>query len=128
MGARSALLDPAHVERGGPEVHLIPPEVDQLRGPEAVPVGHKNHRGVPVAPTVLPGSVHQPFDLGVGQILAAPQVAIGSPLGRDCSIYGGWRDQLQVPFGHELRAPCPSDCSYNGRSLNSQSSTVVTSS
>ena len=33
MGARCALLDPAHVERGGPEVHLVPPQVHQLGCP-----------------------------------------------------------------------------------------------
>ena len=105
MGAWGALLDPADVQRGRPEIHLIPPQVHQLGGPQAVPVGHKDHRGVPVAPAVSPGGFHQPLDLGFGQVLAGAQVGIGAPLGPDCSVYGGWRDQLEVPFGHVFRAP-----------------------
>ena len=46
--------------------------------------------------------------------------ALGGRLGPDCSVYGGWRDQLEVPFGHVLRTPCPDDCSYNGHSLDSR--------
>ena len=30
---------------------------------------------------------------------------LGGRCGGDCSIYGGWRDQPEVPFGHALRAP-----------------------
>ena len=105
MGARGALLDPADVQRGGPEVHLIPPQVRQLGRPQAVPVGHQDHRGVPVAPAVSRGGLHQPLDLGLRQVLAGPQVGVGGPLGPDCSVYGGWRDQPEVPFGHVFRAP-----------------------
>src|SRR5262245_52827253 len=46
MGARSALLDPADVERSGPELHLLPPEVRQFGSMQAMPIGHKDHRGV----------------------------------------------------------------------------------
>ena len=119
VGTRCALLHPADVQRGGPEVHLLPPQVDQLRDPEAVAVGHEDHRGVPMAPTVLSGRVHQPLDFGLGQVLAGPQVAIGSPLRGNCSIYDGWRDQPKVPFGHALRAPAINDCSYNDPFSNS---------
>ena len=124
MGARRALLDPAHVQRGRSEVHLIPPQVHQFGGPQAVPVGHKDHRGVPVAPAVSRGGFHQPLDLGFRQVLAGAQVGVGGPFGPDCSVYGGWRDQPEVPFGHVLRAPCPDDCSYNGRSMDSSSSLI----
>jgi hypothetical protein len=59
-----------------------------------VPVGRQDHRGVPVAPTVLPGRVHQSLDLGLGQVLAGPELAVGKSLGGTCSIYGDWRCRL----------------------------------
>ena len=96
MGAGRALLDPADVQRGRRELHLIPAEVHKLGSPKAVPVGHKDHRGVPMPPAVLPGGVHQPLDLGLSQVLAGAQVRVGEPPGRNCSFYGGWRDQLEV--------------------------------
>ena len=71
-----------------------------------MPVGHKDHRGVPVSPTVLPRRCHQALDLGFRQVLAAPQVSVGRPRGCDCSIYDGWRDQLEMRFRHDFRPPC----------------------
>ena len=64
-------------------------------------------------------AVHQPLDLGLGQVLAGAQVGVGEPLGRNCSFYGGWRDQLEVRFGHVFRPPRATDCSYNGPFTNS---------
>ena len=96
MRARRALLDPADVKRGRPEVHLGPLQVHKLRSPQAVPVGYKDHRGVPMPQAVLPGGVHQALDLVLSQVLAGAEVRVGEPLGRDCSFYGGWRDQLEV--------------------------------
>jgi hypothetical protein len=68
-------------------------------------LGHQDHRGVPVAPAVSRGGLHQPLHLGLRQVLASAQVGVGGPFGPDCSVYGSWRDQLEVPFGHALRAP-----------------------
>ena len=96
MGAWGASLDPADMQRARGELNLIPAQVHKLGGPEAVPVGRQDHGGVAMPPTVLPGSGHQPFDLGLSQVLAGAQVGVGKPPGRDCSFYGGWRDQLQV--------------------------------
>ena len=74
MGAGRALLDPAHVKRPRGELDLVPAQVHQLRRPQPVPIGHERHRGVPVPPTVLPGRVHQPLDLGLRQVLAGAQL------------------------------------------------------
>jgi hypothetical protein len=30
----------------------------------------------------------------------------------DCSVYGGWRDQLEVRLGHRFRPSRADDCSY----------------
>ena len=68
MGAGAALLDPADVQRGRGEVDLFPARVRQLGSPEAVPVGHQYHRGVPVGPTVAVAGLQQSFDLGFRRI------------------------------------------------------------
>jgi hypothetical protein len=49
MRARRALLGPTDRERGVVEVYLIPTQVDQIRCPEAMPVGQQDHRGVAMA-------------------------------------------------------------------------------
>ena len=104
MCAGSALLDPADVQGGGPEVHLLPPQVGQFGNPKAMPVGHKDHGRVPGAVTVSRNRLEEALDLGLREMLAAAQVAVRRPLRNNCSIYGGWRDQLQVPFCHEFRS------------------------
>jgi hypothetical protein len=57
---------------------------------------HQDHRGVPMSPTVSLGGLEQPFDLGFRQVLAGAQVGIGAAFGFNCSLFGGWRDQLEV--------------------------------
>ena len=37
---------------------------------------YKKHRGVPVAPTVSFGGVHETFALGLGQIFPRPQFTV----------------------------------------------------
>ena len=111
MRAGSALLDPTDVQGSRSELDLLPAKVHQFGRPQAVPVGHKDHRGIPVAIAVSLGDRHEPVDLGFGQVLRGLQLAVGEPLRRNCSIYGGWRDQLQVCFGQGFR-PLPAlDCS-----------------
>ena len=125
MGTWGALLHSTDVQRGCPEVHLLPAQVHQFGGPQAMPVGHKDHRGVAVTPTVSLGGIHKPLDLGLRQVLSGPQVSIGWAFGCDCSIYGGWRDQPEVPFGHVLGAPRLTNCSYNSHFLHSQSTDTI---
>ncbi len=66
-------------------------------------VGHEHHGGVPVAVTVALCRFHKPLDLGLGQVFPGSQLAVGGPPRRNCSFYGGWRDQLEVRFGHSFR-------------------------
>lgn len=117
--AGGASLDPADVQRARGELDLIPTQIDKLRSPEAMPVGHKDHGGIAMPPTVLPGSGHQPFDLGLGQVLAGAQVGVGKPLWCDCSFYGGWSDQLEVRLCHVFGPPTLNDCSDNALSSDS---------
>ena len=119
MSAGRALLHPAHVERSRSKLNLVPPQVHQLRDAKAVSIRHQRHCRVPVTPAVLPGGVHQPLDLRLGQVLAGAQLAVRETLGGNCSIYGGWCDQPEMPFGHAFRAPCLDDCSDNAPSSNS---------
>ena len=106
MGAWGALLDPADVQRGGPEVHLIPPQVHQFGGPQAVPVGHKDHRGVPVAPAVSRGGFHQPLDLGLRQVLAGAQVALGGRLGLTVRFTVAGVTSLRCHLAMRFASPC----------------------
>jgi len=96
MGAGAALLDPADVQRRRGEVDLIPAQVRQLAGPKAMPVGHQDHRGVPVRPSVALGGPEKPFDLGLRQVFAPPQVGVGAALRCNCSIYGAWGHQPEM--------------------------------
>jgi hypothetical protein len=84
MGAWGALLDPADVQRGGSDVHLIPSQVHQLGNAHAVSIGHEDHRGVPMAVAVALGGFHEPLDFGFGQIFAAPKVAVAASSRGNC--------------------------------------------
>jgi len=44
----------------------------------------------------MPGCLHQPLDLSLGQVFAGAQIAVTAPFWRNCSSYGVWRDQLEV--------------------------------
>ena len=50
----------------------------------------------PVAVTIALGGLQEPLDLGLGEVLAGAQGGVGWTLGRDRSIYDGWRDQLEM--------------------------------
>jgi hypothetical protein len=43
-----------------------------------------------------PSRCHQPFDLGFGEVLAGPQVAVGGAAWAQLFVLGDWRDQLEV--------------------------------
>src|SRR5262249_21069007 len=113
MAAGSTRLDSADVQDRGFEVDLIPAQVDQLGHSQAVPVSDKDHGGVAVPVAVGPGPRPQLLDLGLGQVLASAQVAIGASPRCNCSFYGSWRDQLEMPFRHVFSPPGLMYWSYN---------------
>ena len=71
MHAGIPALGPAYVQAPGGEVDVVPPQRHQLRGSEAVAVGHQDGRGVPMPRAILPGRLNEPLDLSLGQIFAA---------------------------------------------------------
>lgn len=106
MRAGAALFDPADMQRSRCEVDLIPAQVRQLGGSQAVPVGHKDHRAVAVPPSVALGGQEQSLDLGLRQVFAGAQVGIGSAPGCNCSFYGGGRDEPERRFGQGFGSLC----------------------
>src|SRR5262249_5410650 len=105
MGAWRSLLDPADVQGGRPEVHLIPPQVHQLRNPETMPVSRENHCGVPVAVAVARGGLHEPLDLGLSQVFAGPQVAVAAPSWCICSFLAIGVTSLRCDFAMSFNLP-----------------------
>ena len=95
MVAGGALLRPAAVQGGVPEVDLVPTKVRQLTDPQGVTVSYKDHGERRGGPAVLAGRLDQLLDFGLGQILAGPQLGVRASSRRDCSIYSGWRYQFQ---------------------------------
>jgi hypothetical protein len=45
-----------------------------------------------------PGGLEQALDLGLGQVLTGPIGAVRLAAGCDCSVFGGWGDDLEARF------------------------------
>ena len=73
-------LEPVNVQAALGEFDLLPLEVADLRGSQAVAVDDQDHGRIamPVA-AMLAGTVHQPLDLALGEV---------APL--DCQVYDAW--------------------------------------
>jgi hypothetical protein len=100
MAARVAALDPADVQGGSPEIHLIPTQIHELGRAQPMPEGYENHCRVAVSVAVLPCRRHQGLNLMLGQIFPAPKVGILRAPGHDCSIFGLWGDQPEAWITH----------------------------
>ncbi len=58
-------------------------------------------------------SLFMPWTTNIGRrLLAGADLGVGPPSGSNCSFFGGWRDQLEVRFCHDIRPPTVNDCSY----------------
>src|SRR5215471_9874168 len=80
MYAGNPVLDTVNVEAALGQLDLLPLQVADLRGPQAVAIGDKDHGRVamPIA-AMLAGAVHQPLDLALGEIASL-----------DCKVYDAW--------------------------------------
>src|SRR5450759_3578567 len=112
MRARLPALYPADMKRCGVPVNLLPPQVADLRSPQPMPVSHEDRGGVPVTVAIVLRGLDQLFNLGFGEVLSAAKLAVRPAQRANCSFFGGWRDQLQVRFGHCIRLLAINDCSY----------------
>src|SRR5215472_710821 len=88
MYAGNPVLDTVNVEAALGQLDLLPLQVADLRGPQTVAIGDKDHGRVamPIA-AVLARAVHQALDLALGEIASL-----------DCQVYGGWCAFLDVDF------------------------------
>jgi hypothetical protein len=77
-----------------------------------MPVSHEEYGGIPVAVSIVLCGLDQLINLGFGQVFSAAEFAVGLPPRGNCSFFDGWRDQLQVRFGHGFRLLAINDCSY----------------
>jgi len=80
MYAGNPALDTVNVKAALGQFDLLPLQVADLRGPQAMAVGHQDHGRVamPIA-AMLAGAVHQPLNLALGEV---------APL--DCQVYDAW--------------------------------------
>src|SRR5260221_14436428 len=88
MHARNPVLDAVNVEAALGQLDLLPLQVADLRGPQAMTVGDQDHGRVamPVA-AMLAGVVHQPLDFALGEIASF-----------NCQVYDVWRALLRSRF------------------------------
>ena len=85
MGAGGPVLDAAHVQHRGIELHLVPTQVAKLGCPKPVPEGQQDHGGVPVPVSIGLGGFDQGLDLAGGEVFARTKLCVRSPCRRNCS-------------------------------------------
>src|SRR5262249_26975722 len=111
--AGNAVLDAVNVQAALGKFDLLPLQVADLRGSQAVPVGNQDHGRVAMPiPAMLAGAVHQPVDLALGEVV---------PL--DCQGYDAWCAFLGCRFHADKFCLRGTDClaytlfldSYKGR-------------
>jgi hypothetical protein len=73
----------------------IPFQVAHLDRPQAMPEGNQDHGGVPVPVTVRASRIHEPLDLGFGELLSIPRFAVWLATRPNCPINGRWDDKAQ---------------------------------
>jgi hypothetical protein len=78
------------------ELDLVPAQVAELRRPKPMPERKQDHGRVPVTVAVRLGGLDQGLDLPGRQVLPGPKLGVGASRRRDCSIYFGWGNQLEV--------------------------------
>src|SRR5262249_15249716 len=88
MHAGGSVLDPVNVQPALRQLDPLALQVADLRGPQTVAIGDKDHGRVAMAvAAMLSGAVHQPLDLALGEV---------APL--DCQVYDAWGAFLGCRF------------------------------
>jgi hypothetical protein len=70
------------------QVDAIPFQVAYLDRPQAMPEGNQDHGGVPVPVAVLASRLHEPLDLGFGEVLSVPVSLFGLRRGGTVPLTG----------------------------------------
>src|SRR6516165_5434201 len=78
LHAGDSVLDPVNVQPALGQLDLLPLQVADFRRPQAVAVGDQDHGRVAM-PIAAARAVHQPLDLGLGEIASL-----------DCQVYDAW--------------------------------------
>jgi hypothetical protein len=89
-----------NVEAALGQLDLLPLQVANLRGPQAVAIGDKDHGRVAMPITaMLAGTVHQPLDLALGEVASL-----------DCQVYDAWCAFVVCRFHADKRSLRVSYC------------------
>src|SRR5215831_3082420 len=100
MYAGNPVLDPVNVQAAFGSLDLLPLQVADLRGSQAVPIRDQDHGCVamPVA-AMLACAVHAPLDLALAEIASL-----------DCQVYDAWCAFLGSRFHADKPCLRGSDC------------------
>jgi hypothetical protein len=106
MNRLGTTLGATHVQATVRKIDCVPAQRHQFDHPQPMPIGDQHHGGVAVTAAILRGRLDQAVDLGVGEILARPDLGVAPPtrgLTSHCPIYSGWHRQHQMWFCHGFR-------------------------
>jgi hypothetical protein len=79
MCTRLSILDPVNVKSGGSEIYLLPAQVNNFGGSQAMPIGNEDHRRVSVTVSVTLRGLDELLNLGFGQVFAAAKLTVWPP-------------------------------------------------
>src|SRR6516165_10720126 len=113
MHAWHAALDAGDMQEAMHQVYLLPPQRAQFGRSETMPEGKQDHGRVPVAMAVAAGSLHEPFDLTLGQVLTLAVMRVGKATAANCSLYRGWWPGLIARIHRDNYPVSMTSCSHN---------------
>jgi hypothetical protein len=97
MYRRGAAFYAAHMQITRIEVYLVPPQINEFGSAKPVTVGHENHGGIAMAPTIVAlCGFHERLDFGLGKVLSRSDFSIPKSARRDCSVFDVRENQFEV--------------------------------
>src|SRR5262245_60019248 len=99
MNAWRAMLGSAHMQPALVELDLMPLQAADFACSQAVTIGDQDHGGIAMtASTVLAGSLHELFDLALGEVAAL-----------NCEVFSVWCVAMGCLICHEKSPSCKYD-------------------
>src|SRR5262249_23730779 len=80
------------------EVDLLPAEGAQFGCSQAMPEGQEDHGRITMPVPITAGSLHQPLDLLLGEVLSRSIMPIWAATTPNCSLYSAWRSGAVCGF------------------------------